>query len=102
MGESVLGQFIDYGMVFVGGTDDGRKQGDYDAVRPGDLFIGDESLQLPRHWSVSGRIQMKTCASKGPTAKSISMKARLFAKPMFEQSPKVKGLSIQKERDSVA
>ena len=39
MGESVLGQFIDYGMVFVGGTDDGRKQGDYDAVRPGDLFV---------------------------------------------------------------
>lgn len=39
LGESVLGLFLDYGIVFVGGVDDGRKQGDYKAVREGDLFL---------------------------------------------------------------
>jgi hypothetical protein len=38
-GHSVLDLFLDYGMVFVGGTDDGKRQGDYSAVKPGDLFL---------------------------------------------------------------
>lgn len=39
MGESVFGLFLDYGIIFVGGTDDGNRQGDYSAVREGDLFL---------------------------------------------------------------
>ena len=38
-GESVFHLFLDYGIVFVGGTDDGRRQGDYNAVKAGDLFL---------------------------------------------------------------
>jgi len=39
LGHSVFDLFLDYGFVFVGGTEDGRKQGDYKAVKEGDLFL---------------------------------------------------------------
>lgn len=39
LGHSVFDLFLDYGIVFVGGTEDGKKQGDYKAVKDGDLFL---------------------------------------------------------------
>lgn len=39
LGHSVFDLFLDYGIVFVGGTEDGKKQGDYKAVKEGDLFL---------------------------------------------------------------
>jgi len=38
-GPSVFNLFLDYGVVFVGGTSDGLRQGDYSAVKEGDLFL---------------------------------------------------------------
>ncbi len=45
-GRSVLDLFLDYGIVFVGGTDDGARQGDYSAVKPGDLFLLSDGAKL--------------------------------------------------------
>lgn len=45
-GCSVLDLFLDYGIVFVGGTDDGARQGNYSAVKPGDLFLLSDGAKL--------------------------------------------------------